>query len=100
MALTTGSLPKSFSYALRVFFRIAEFRSGCHPGYSDSCVTSAPANAKTASTLSPAAFLADVTELRWLVPILITPSPVILTEARLDEVSTSPFMSLLMANTP
>ena len=65
-------------------------RLGFQPGYSDSWVTSAPATLKAASMRMAALRRAELVELRWLVPIRIILSSCILTEARLDEVSTSP----------
>ena len=43
---------------------------------------------------------AELVELRWLVPMRITLSSCILTDARLEDVSTSPLTSALMAMTP
>ena len=77
-----------------------DFRLGFQPGYSDSWVTSAPATLKAASMREAALRRAELVELRWLVPTRIMLPSCILTEARLEDVSTSPLTSALMAITP
>ena len=100
IAFTLGSTPKSFLYEATQASLIGDSAAGAQPGYSPSCFTIAPASTKHASILAAAARRAAVTQLRWLEPIRMTPGSVILTDARLVEVSTKFSISWLILSTP